>query len=296
VKILVLGAQGMMGHMVCRVLGERHELVGTLRGPFDTGDPIAAHLDEGRCIGGLDVTDEAALRAVIERVGPDAVINCVGIVKQLAAAHDALLSIRCNSLLPHQLAAICADGDARLVHLSTDCVFSGRRGRYTETDLPDPVDLYGRSKLLGETSEAEALTIRTSIVGRQIAGHTSLFEWVLGQAGSAVKGFTKAIYTGLTTYALTQVIEEILLDHPDLSGVWQIASDPISKFDLIVELDRRLDLGLEITADSDFECDRSLDGSRFAAATGIVVPSWDAMLDQFAADQPTYTAVGGALA
>lgn len=288
-KILVIGAGGMMGHMACRVLGSAHDVWGTLRQPWAPEAPAARFLPEDRWRGPVDTSDAAALDLVLDEIRPDVVFNGVGIVKQLEAAKNAIVSIEVNSLLPHQLADACARRGARLVHLSTDCVFSGRRGNYTEDDLPDPVDLYGRSKLLGETGAAEALTLRTSIVGRQLGGTTSLFEWVLANRGNRVRGFDRAIYSGLTTMALARVVEQVLEGHPDLTGVWQVASEPITKYALLGMLDERLGLELEIERDVDFVCDRSLDGSRFGEQTGIRVPSWAEMLDEFAADQRSYS-------
>jgi dTDP-4-dehydrorhamnose reductase len=287
-RVLVLGAGGMMGHMACRVLGVSHEVVGTIRGAWNERSAIANFLPQEACVDSVDVLDAQQLVRVVESVGPDVVVNCVGIVKQLSAAKDALQSIECNSLLPHRLGAVCSERGARLIHLSTDCVFSGQKGMYTEDDLPDPVDLYGRSKLLGETTAGEGLTLRTSIVGRQIAGSTSFFEWILSSRGQRVCGFERAVYSGLTTMTLARTIDRIIVEHTDLTGVWHVASEPITKFELIVRLNRLLDLDMTVDRDEDMECDRSLDGSRFEKHTGIVIPSWDAMLDEFVADQLSY--------
>jgi dTDP-4-dehydrorhamnose reductase len=288
VKILVLGAAGMMGHMACRVLSENHQVTGTIRGELSPDAPLGHLVARDRILDDVDVLDPVALDRAIASTEPDVVLNCVGIVKQLAAAKDAIASIECNSLLPHRLAVVCRENGARLVHLSTDCVFSGREGGYGLDTIPDPVDLYGRSKLLGETSVEEGLTIRTSIVGRQLSGASSFFEWILSNRGGRVRGFEKAIYTGLTTMALSRLIERVLVEQPSLSGVWQVASAPVTKLDLIRRLDALLGLGLEIEPDTDFECDRSLDGTGFEAVTGLRVPSWDAMLADFAADQGAY--------
>ncbi len=287
-KVLVIGAGGMMGHMACRVLGSSHEVHGTLRQPFDPAAPAARFLSRSRWVPDVHVDRFDTVRAAIEETGPAVVLNCVGIVKQLEAAKNAIVSIEINALLPHLLADECSRVGARLVHLSTDCVFSGQRGQYREQDLPDPVDLYGRSKLLGETAEGEALTIRTSIVGRQLTGQTSLFEWVLANRGQQVRGFDRAIYSGLTTMALARVIGRLIDEQPELSGVWQVASAPVTKYELLQMLDGRLDLGLTIERDTDFACDRSLDGSAFRQRTGIEVPTWTEMLDDFATDQVAY--------
>ena len=287
-RILILGAGGMLGHMACRVLSARHEVFGTARQWHDPAAPLARFLPAERWIGGVDAFRFDTVLAALATVRPDAVINCVGVVKQLKEAKDPLISIECNALLPHRLAAACAAAGAKLVHLSTDCVFSGRRGMYTEDDIPDPVDLYGRTKLVGETDLFGALTIRSSIIGRQLSGATGLVEWFISQRGGTVKGFSRAIYTGLTTAAMVRLIEQVLLEHPSLCGVWHVASTPVTKLDLLSDLNSRLGLGITIEPDDTFSCDRSLDATRFERQTGIKVPSWDEMLSELAADAPTY--------
>lgn len=287
-RILVVGAGGMMGHMACRVLDRNHEVFGTIRRQWQADDALARFLPRERTVPGIDIRRIDSVGAAIAEVAPEVVFNAVGITKQLEEAHDAVVSIEVNALFPHLLAQRCAAVGARLIHLSTDCVFSGRRGNYRDDDLPDPVDLYGRSKLLGETDDNEGLTLRTSIVGRQISGDNSLFEWVRANRGRRVRGFDRAVYSGLTTMALAEVVDELVRLHPDLTGVWQVASEPITKYRLLQLLDERLGLGLEIERDEDFVCDRSLDGSRFAERTGVVVPSWEEMLDRFRDDEATY--------
>ncbi len=292
VRILVLGARGMMGHMACRVFAERHQVFGTTRTELSADAALARFLPPERWVSAVDAEEVGTVRRALESVAPDAVLNCIGIVKQAPEANDPILSITVNSLFPHQLAALCNEVGARMVHLSTDCVFSGLKGGYTEQDTPDPVDLYGRSKLLGETEPGEALTLRTSVVGREIHDHWSLFEWVLASRRTAVRGFDKAIYSGVTTRVLAEIVERIFEDHRDLTGVWQVASEPITKYRLVGELNDRLDLGMEIARDASFVCDRSLHGAAFATATGIEVPSWEEMLDRFVEDQPTYEGIG----
>ncbi len=291
-RILVLGVRGMMGHMAARVLAERHEVFGTIRDDLSADSSLARFLPPDRWVRGVEASDMASIERTFEETHPDAVLNCIGIIKQAPEATDPILSIENNALFPHQLAVVCKAVGARMIHLSTDCVFSGLKGMYSESDIPDPVDLYGRSKLLGETEPGEALTLRTSVVGREIRGHVSLFEWALGSRGTAVRGFDRAIYSGLTTRALAEVIEAIIVDHPNLSGVWHVASDPITKYDLLVDLNERLSLDLDIERDESFVCDRSLDGSAFSAETGIEVPSWDDMLTQFVDDQSSYSGLG----
>ena len=208
------------------------------------------------------------VQRAITSVRPDVVINCIGIVKQAAAAHDAITSISINSLLPHRLAALCRTEGARLIQISTDCVFSGRAGRYTEDDLPDPVDLYGRSKLLGEVADGDCLTVRTSIVGRELVGANGLLEWFLAQEGS-VRGFRRAIFSGLTAEALARLLAAVVCDHRGLTGIRHVAAQPISKFDLLCMLKRAYHAPLEIVPDDEFVCDRSLDARKFEHDTQV---------------------------
>ena len=224
----------------------------------------------------------------IERVEPQVVVNCVGIVKQLAAARDPIASITINSLFPHRLARLCRDAGCRLIHMSTDCVFSGRKGAYTEDDLPDPEDLYGRSKLLGEVAEEGALTIRSSIIGRELASSNGLVEWFLAQAGKSVRGYRRAVYSGFTTLAMARIISEIIADQPALSGVWHVSSDPLSKYDLLLLVRQAYGVEVEVVPDDEVALDRSLDSSRFRAAAGFVPPSWPEMIREMAADPTPY--------
>lgn len=279
-KILVLGATGMLGHVACRVLGRQHEVVALSRSPVSESVRAEILPPPGVWIEGVDALDLEEVDQHLARHRPDAVINCIGIVKQLEEAHDPVLSIEVNSLFPHRLARLCDRHGARLVHLSTDCVFSGRRGPSSEEDIPDPVDLYGRSKLLGEVNRAPHLTLRTSIIGFQLRGQTSLVEWFLSQRGGEVKGFRKAIYSGVTTYELARIIGELLAEHPEVTGLYQVASEPIDKFDLLTRINDILELGITIHPDDEFTCDRSLDGSRFTRESGIEVAGWMPMLEE----------------
>ena len=182
-RILVLGMSGMLGSTAFRLLAAEHghEVHGTAR-----SDSIRRHFspDMGQNIQiGIDVTDTDALLAVLGRVRPELVLNCVGVIKQLGAARDPLVALPLNALLPHRLARCCGLIGARLVHISTDCVFSGKTGGYTETSFPDADDLYGRSKLLGEVDYPNAVTLRTSIIGHELGSRNGLLEWFLGQSG-----------------------------------------------------------------------------------------------------------------
>jgi dTDP-4-dehydrorhamnose reductase len=286
VRALVLGSSGMLGHKLLQVLSQRFEAYGTTRAPEPILDRVAP-----RAVGVLDGVSADDLDSVNDAFAttrPDVAVNCIGIVKQLDEAKNPIASITVNSLFPHQLAEICRTHGARLVHVSTDCVFSGRQGGYTEDDTPDPVDLYGRSKLLGESGEDPTLTIRTSIVGRELQGAHGLVEWFLAQAGGSVRGFKRAIFSGWSTEALAHAVAEVAERHPQLTGLWHVAAEPIAKYDLLCLLRDAFELDVSIEPKDDFECDRSLDGSRFAAATGISAPSWPEMIARLREDSPVY--------
>ncbi|MFI4890059.1 MAG: dTDP-4-dehydrorhamnose reductase family protein [Steroidobacterales bacterium] len=272
-KILVLGANGMLGHAVLRRLSEdpAHEVIGTVRG--DAALRLANLSASTRIIAGVDVDQPDALIRAFADARPDAVINCIGLVKQLAAAGDPLQAVPVNALLPHRLAALCQATGARLVHISTDCVFSGKKGHYVETDAPDAGDLYGRSKLLGEVDYPHAITLRTSIIGPELSGNHGLLGWFLSQAGP-VKGYRRAIFSGLPTVELATVIRDRVLLQPGLRGVYHVASSPINKFELLRLFAAAYARTNNITPDDALVIDRSLDGSRFEAATGYAAPPW----------------------
>lgn len=287
-RVLILGAGGMLGHKLCQVLADRVNVWGTLRKGAETFRTLNI-LPEDRIIDGVDVTDTARLCRVLDEIKPDAVVNGVGIVKQRDEAKQAVPSIQCNSLFPHQLADVCIARGIRVLQISTDCVFSGFSGNYSEIDNPDPVDLYGRSKLLGELNRPGTLTLRTSIIGWQLNTFSSLLSWFALQRGKRIKGYRKAIYSGFSTTVLSQLIIDILLTRPDLTGIYQVASEPISKFDLLMRIRDMLGwTDITIDPDENFFCDRSLSGARFMAATGWRAPGWDAMLNGLAAEWPVY--------
>ena len=249
----------------------------TAAGVADLGAPPE------RLLGGLDATDPDSAHELIDNVRPDFVINAVGIVKQRADARAAVPSIAVNSLWPHILADACGRGEARMVHVSTDCVFSGARGGYVETDVPDAFDLYGRSKLLGEVTDRDnVITLRTSIIGWQIGEPTGLVAWFAAHRDEALKGFTRAVFSGLTTQALTEAIRDAVLPDTGLSGLWHISVDPIDKYTLLTKLAEKLGWDVDITPSEEVVINRSLDSTRFRERTGWKPQSWDRMLDQLA--------------
>jgi dTDP-4-dehydrorhamnose reductase len=276
-KVLVIGASGMLGNAVLRLFAEDDTLdvTGSARSAG-----FLARLPESlrpRIVIGVDVDNADSLARLFATARPDVVINCVGLVKQLAEADDPLAAIPINALLPHRLARLCDVAGARLVHVSTDCVFSGRTGGYTEADAPDATDLYGRSKLMGEVDYPHAITLRTSIIGHELGSAHGLVGWFLAQEGS-VKGFTRAIFSGLPTVELARVIRDHVLPHPELHGLYHVSAAPIAKFDLLNLVARAYDRSTQIAPDDRLVIDRSLDSSRFRAATGYAPPDWTELI------------------
>lgn len=279
-KILVLGADGMLGHQLVASMRDRYEVAGTVRLAGHAYAPVAESLPD-TLFGGVDIRDFSLVLNAIDVFKPDAVVNAVGIVKQRKEANDAIESIVINSLLPHRLSELCSLEGIRMVHLSTDCVFSGLLGNYADNALHDARDLYGRSKSMGEVEGAGTITLRTSIIGLELARKASLIEWFLAQKGQ-IRGFTKAIYSGFTTLEMARIIEAVLTTSKAVSGIYNVSSSPISKFTLLSELNDRLGHPLVIQSDDSFECDRTLDSTEFKQQFDYQPPSWDRMLDELA--------------
>lgn len=283
-RIAVIGAGGMLGHVASRVLARDHQVIAVVRSQPQPGSPLAAALLGAEVVPGIDVRASGAVDHVLGHHRPDVVLNCVGLIKQRPEAADTALAIELNALFPHRLAASAEAVGARLIQVSTDCVFSGRRGGYREDDQPDPVDTYGISKWLGEVTAAPHLTIRTSIIGPQLEGREGLIAWFMSQAGREVRGYRRAVFSGLTTRALSEVLGKVVAGHPGLSGLYHVAAEPIGKYDLLSRLAARIGWTSPIIPVDEPAIDRSLDGTRFAAATGIAIPGWDPMLDGLADD------------
>lgn len=271
-RVLVLGASGMLGNAMLRVMSERDNwtVYGTLRFPNPTLQALAP---KAQLLHGIHADQSDSLLAAFTQSCPQVVINCVGLVKQLASADDPLEAIPINALLPHRLARLCELAQARLVHISTDCVFSGGQGNYRESEMPDAEDLYGRSKLLGEVSDRHAVTLRTSIIGHELGRDHGLIGWFLSQQGR-VKGYTKAVFSGLPTCELARVVRDYVIPNANLHGLYHVATEPISKHDLLQIVNRIYGKALQIEPDDRVKIDRSLDASKFMQVTGYVAPAW----------------------
>jgi len=277
-RVLVLGASGMLGSAVFRAFDgyALHEVWGLVRN--ESFLPYFSSAQRRRLVTGVDVLDDAALSAAFARVRPTVVINCIGLIKQKDHAQDPLVVLPINAMLPHRLSALCAPHNVRLLHISTDCVFSGRKGMYTEADPSDAEDLYGKSKYIGEVRDgAHAVTLRTSIVGRELNSSRALVDWFLAQQGS-VHGFSRSIFSGVTAIELARVMRDVVLPNPGLYGLYHVSAAPISKFDLLKLVAAQYRKTIEILPDDTQVIDRSLDSSRFLQATAYRAPSWESMV------------------
>ena len=277
-KILVLGASGMLGNAMLRVMSaqEAWSVFGTVRG---ANPALHAAAPRAVLIPGIHADQPDSLLAAFAQARPDVVINCVGLVKQLSNAEDPLVAVPINTLLPHRLARICEVAGARLVHVSTDCVFSGKQGSYTELDQADAQDVYGRSKLLGEVDYPHAVTLRTSIIGHEMGSAHGLIDWFLSQQ-ARVKGYTEAVFSGLPTCELARVVRDFVIPHASLRGVYHVAAEPISKHDLLQIVNREYGKNIQIEPDDQVKINRSLNASRFREATGYVAPAWPDLIAQ----------------
>ena len=275
--VLILGASGMLGNTLLRYFSKKREfqVFATTRSKDSLRN--LSNKKNYQLISDINAENTDDLARVFDQVQPDIVMNCVGVVKQLDTAEDALVSIPLNSLLPHRLASLSAASGSRLIHFSTDCVFSGQKGAYLESDRPDASDLYGRSKLLGEVDYPNAITLRTSLIGHELNGARSLVNWFLAQEDS-VRGFTKAKFSGLPTVEIARVVEQYVLPHPGLQGVYHLSVDPITKHNLLSMVKEVYGKQIEIIPDDSLVIDRSLDSTRFRQATGFAPNPWSELV------------------
>ena len=291
-KILILGGSGMLGHRLWINLLKEHDVWVTVRGehnPFPNSPNFPPEHIRYR-VDGL-IFDEVT--RALASIQPDLVINCIGLIKQMGhLARDPLFSISLNTLLPHRVSLICRAAKIRMIHISTDCVFSGRKGNYGEADQSDAEDLYGRTKFLGEVHYPHTVTLRTSIIGQELKTHLGLIEWFLAQTGT-IKGFQKAIFTGFTTDELARIILQYVIPNPELGGLYQVSSDPISKYDLLMLAREAYHKDITILPEQDFFCDRSLDSTRFRKVSGYQPLAWPEMLAEMASHADFYNQFRG---
>lgn len=290
-KILILGGTGMLGHVLFRYLTNNtdYDVYATTRNRGEISKYFSPELARKFRPDNVDADNFDTVIRALASIQPDIVINCIGIIKQLPISEDPLTAITVNAQLPHRISLISRTAKARMIHISTDCVFDGMKGSYTEEDTPNATDLYGRTKMLGEVIYPHCVTLRTSIIGHELKGNHGLVGWFLGQTGN-VRGYRKAIYSGFTTLELARVITDYVLPNPSLSGLYHVSSEPISKYDLIKLVAQEYAKDIEITPYDDFVLDRSMNSENFRSITGYVPPDWQELVSSMHKDYQEYRA------
>jgi dTDP-4-dehydrorhamnose reductase len=283
-RILILGGSGMLGHQLWKQLHSEHEVWVTLRRPV--ADYARYGLfDANRSISGFDAANQDHLVRAFQTARPEAVVNCIASIKQANGTEDPVGDLLMNSILPHRLDHLAGVGGLRLIHMSTDAVFDGRKGNYSEAITPCPDSTYGRCKLLGEPRSKHSVVIRSSIIGHSLEGDSGLLDWFLNQQGGSVKGYSRALYSGLTTLEMASVMELILTRHFDLHGVWHVSSAPISKLALLQLAKKQYGWEGEIIPDESLVIDLTLNSERFRSETGYSVPGWETMISELARER-----------
>lgn len=278
-KVLVLGISGMLGNAIFRYLSRttNYEIYGTVRS--NSNKNFFAPQLHSNIISGVDVENHDSMVALFNSVRPEIVVNCVGLVKQLKESESVLVAIPINTLLPHKLANLSKLIGARFIHISTDCVFSGKKGMYSEDDFPDAFDVYGRSKLLGEVDYPHSITLRTSIIGHELNGERSLVEWFLAQE-HGVMGYKNAVFSGMPTVEIARILKDFVFPNNELHGLYHVSVDPISKFDLLKLVSECYHKNILITPDELFVIDRSLNSMKFRKETGFKPKPWKQLIGE----------------
>ncbi len=286
-RILIFGAGGMLGHKLCQELKVKHDVFTTVRGDSSKFRDLGI-FDEVTFVQNVNVTNVESVEGAIETTQPDVVINAVGVIKQLPSSADVINTLSVNSIFPNRLAEFSDKFGFRLLCVSTDCVFNGEKGNYAEADVPDAYDLYGQSKRFGEVTAANCLTLRTSIIGREIGTSHSLVDWFLSNRGGSTKGYTNAIYSGFPTIVFADIIDNLITEHAELSGLFHVSSEPINKFELLTLINDAYKADIRIEPFADFKIDRSLNSNNFRSITGFQPEPWPEMIRRMATDETPY--------
>lgn len=276
-KVLVIGVTGMLGNAIFAELSKAgFDVYGTARKMNPAFFPTEL---TSKIITGIDIEDLPSLTSTIKDLKPDVVMNCVGLIKQSPSASNTAMAIYMNALFPHKLASICEETGARMIHFSTDCVFSGKKGSYTEEDFSDADDVYGRTKYLGEVAYPNCVTMRTSIIGHGLEANASLVDWFLAQEGD-VTGYDKVIFSGFPTIEIARILIEYILPNPELSGLYHVSADPISKYDLLKLVAKIYGKKVTLVLSDKEISDKSLNSDRFRKISGYTPPSWDVLIEK----------------
>jgi len=278
-KVLILGGDGMLGHKAYQVFSKEFDTYATF---LDFNDRLEQTniFNKNRIFNNVNAFDFDSIGKAFTISKPDFIFNCIGIIKQLKESKNHKTSIYINSLLPHLLADLCDKENSKLIHISTDCIFSGKIGNNKENDFSDAEDLYGKTKYLGEVNYGKSLTVRTSIIGHELFSNLSLVDWFLSQKNKVVYGYTNAIYTGFPTVVFCNEIKRIIKDYPKLSGLYNLSSGLISKYDLLNIINDVYQLNVEIIPNDDYFCDRSIDSTKYKELTHFTTATWNILIKE----------------
>ena len=278
-RILLLGISGMIGHKLAQILDSDFDLVGLSRKKVTSkqlglkNTNIVYH----------DLLKED-IQFILNEINPDIIINCVAITTRRGVEGNVQITKKLNTELPHKLDSWAVSNSKKLIHFSTDCVFSGNRGNYLENDFTDADDIYGKTKADGEVNSESTLTLRCSIIGRELYNFTELFEWLVENKNKKISGYSRVIYSGITTVRMGKIIKKIIKEYSDLSGIYNISSIPISKFELLTKLSNAFNLNVDINENKNIKSNKVLISRKFTEITGINPPNWDDLIEEFKKD------------
>jgi dTDP-4-dehydrorhamnose reductase len=282
-KVLILGVGGMIGHQMFRSLKTQFEVHGTLKETIEKYKDFEI-FDSTNIFENCDAQNFDKIEQVLNQFKPDVILNCIGITLRKPEIKDELYAEKINSDFPQFLKNYTERSHAYLVHFSTDCVFSGKTGPYTEDSVPDAEDVYGRTKAKGEVQGSHTLTLRGSMIGRELVGKTELLEWALSQKDKKIKGYTKALYSGVTTSVMAGLIADLINRSEKLTGLYQVSSQPISKFELLQEINAAFKLNMTIEENDSYLNEKILKSEKLTNKIGFHSLSWNEMLDELAKD------------
>jgi dTDP-4-dehydrorhamnose reductase len=289
-RILILGGNGMIGHKMYQMISKVHmDTWVTLRNDITTYIYSNIYNNE-KVIGNIDLSDFKKLLHTLNEIKPDIILNACGITIRRGVEEVKSNTILINSVLPHILNEWVSLNNKRLIHFSTDCVFSGKKGDYLDTDIKDAYDLYGSTKSLGEIVDSKfAITLRGSMIGRELENKTELFEWFLQQSNNKIKGFSEVIYAGITTVKMAEIVLRLINFYPNLSGIYNISSKPISKYDLLKMCNEHFEINSIIEMDNSYKSNKNLISDKFFIEIGIEKPNWIDLIRQLKDDSLIYT-------
>lgn len=276
-NIYILGASGMLGYSIFTNLSEYKgfNVFGTVRNIRKKENYFSKF--KNKIIENIDISDLSSLEILFQKNKPDIVINCIGLIKQHSISKQYIQAIKVNALLPHELAHICDNYQAKLIHFSTDCVFDGKSGNYQQTDIPTATDLYGRTKHLGEVTYGKHLTLRTSIIGHELSSGVSLVDWFLNQKDQ-VNGYTKAIFSGFPTCYIAKLLAEKIIPNKNLNGLYHLSSEPIDKYTLLSNIAAIYHKNIIINPSDELVIDRSLNSTPLRNELDFNSPSWNELI------------------